>query len=257
MTKKTIIIAIILIIFFVIGGGFWQWEKIKKAKETKGQNKVEEKLSNVIYKEKVNMAEDRKNKITNELVNNNEIKKVIKDVLDNKVVCDKKDNNIKYYEKEFKFSQNPLLILSVTSYDYEKEGIFTGQYENLKWEVRINDLVNTFNSLKEGSQIVDVFGALGKEKGIVELKKIGERNFEVYDTNFKPGGDWVRNYVTYDEKNRKLIFITFSFVYYEMNDPIVKYDYNIKGKYFENITYPEEIDQYLKIIEQFIGKIDF
>jgi hypothetical protein len=260
MNKKIIVFLSILAVVLV-AGGFW-YTKNKEQRVANNQkieeNKNENQTEN-IKEDKQDTAtkdiEDKKAKFTN-FLETNRTKESIKDIFENTASYNQKIGNVYFYQKNIEFREltnSPWMNLNVVSYKYKKGGSFQNGYEGLKWTVELDKEVNSFLSLKEGIQIADMLGTLGDEKVPVELKEIGTKNYAIYNTFFKPAGNWTRHYMTFDSKNSRVIFITFSFTYYdEQKDHETTYSFDKNKGYFEGIVYPKEIDEYLKIIESSI-----
>ncbi len=184
-----------------------------------------------------------------------EIENTLINIFSDKVIYDKKIDTVSYFQKEFDFStdnQEEWQHLNITSYVY-KEGnsTFNDAYEGAKWTINLDDVVESFLSLKEGVQIAQVYDTTAAyEKAEVTLSRFGKRSWAVYDTYFKPGGNWVRHYVTYDTENRKLVFMTFSFVNFkDYETQKTEYVYNEEENYFTQVKYPEEISSIIKELE--------
>jgi cbb3-type cytochrome oxidase subunit 3 len=270
MKNKALKVTIFILVLVIIAGVVW-YEKIKKQQmadnneniqqlnqETE-QNNNENQTENT-KEDKQDMAakniEDKKAKFTS-FLETNKTEVTIKNVLENRARYNKKIGNIDIYQKNIESlnpTNNPWFSIGIVSYKYNKGGSFQDGYEGLKWTVELDKEVNAFLSLKEDVQVSNMLGHLGDEKVTVELRKIGINNYAVYDTFFKPGANWTRYYMTFDSKNSRVIFITFSFTYYdEQKDHETTYSFDKSKGYFENIIYPQEIDEYLKVIESIIA----
>jgi hypothetical protein len=157
-----------------------------------------------------------------------------------------KKGNIDFFQKTFDFSDDPWMNFNVLVYDYRKGASYSEAYEGLRWTIQLDDHVRTFQSLKPGIQEAVVIGHLGDEKTLVDFRRIGSQYYEVYDLGFKPGGNYTRYYVTFDEKRSRLVLLTFSYAFYSQ-------EYSIQGEQSDNrISYPKEIQDFLFKIEQII-----
>lgn len=131
-----------------------------------------------------------------------------------------KKGNINFFQKTFEFSEDPWMNSNVLVYDYKKGASYSEVYEGLRWTIQFDDHVKTFQSLKLGVQDAVVIGHLGNENASVNFRKIGSQYYEVYDLGFKPGGNYTRYYVTFDEGQNRFVLLTFSYVFYSQKYPM-------------------------------------
>lgn len=157
-----------------------------------------------------------------------------------------KKGNINFFQKTFEFSEDPWMNFNVLVYDYKKGASYSEAYEGLRWTIQFDDHVKTFQSLKPGVQDAIVIGHLGNENASVNFRKIGSQYYEVYDLGFKPGGNYTRYYVTFDEKRSRFVLLTFSYAFYSQEFSIQE-----EGAK-DRISYPKEIQEILFDIERVI-----
>jgi len=198
-------------------------------------------------------------KQTYQLKYGNEIENTLKNIFNNTITFDKKKDNVSYFQKEFDFSTNnqeKWQHINIIAYLYkEGDSKFKEAYEGSEWTIDLDDVAKTLLGLKEGTQISKIYDAtIAYEKAEVTFSKFGKRNWAIYDTYFKPGGNWDRHYVTYDQTSRKIVFVTFSFVYYkDFETHKTDFTYNQEGNYFTQVKYPEEISSILKELETILS----
>lgn len=190
-----------------------------------------------------------------QLQRGSEIESTLKNIFNNTIIFDKKRGNVSYFQKGFDFSpdnQEKWQHLNIIAYLYkEGDSKYKEGYEILEWTVNLDDVVQTLLSLKEGTQISKIYDTpIKDEKAEITFSKFGKRNWAVYDTYIKQGRSWTRHYVTYDQKSRIILFITFSFTYYKDTETNkTNFSYNQEVNYFTEVKYPEEISSTLEEIE--------
>lgn len=263
--KKPIIITLIaFILIFIV---FAIHLSIKQVKESRKQSATPKSIGDYGYGEPdPNIAKkiaDRNIEArtihvpeTLNIAGNTELKKTLRDIFFGKQRFTEKMGTVYYSDKDFHFSIDPSLRISITSYKYKPDSSYKIEYEDLDKTVSLDELVSTFKSLKEGSQLANVLGPIGEGEEEVQLRKIGSKYFAVYDTYFKPGISWNRWYMTYDEKNKQLIYVVFTFAKYEGpydKNLEMQADYNRDEGRWENVKYPEIIGKYLSELESVVA----
>lgn len=267
-----IAVGTVLILAIAVGGIFWL--EIGDEKENveigtvnpPSYNYKQNKPGEVDLDDEFDMEIDRIQNIESKIeypkslniASNDELADVFERVFSGDVEFNEKEGSVEYFEYSNEFSNNPWIVLNIVSDKYTPGAKFTAGYEGLNWEVNLDKEVSGFKSLKLGTQSAKVLGHLGEQKAQVEKRIIGDKPFAVYDLFFKPGGNWTRYYVTFDEKNNQLVYLTFSFsvmIIGSTEDPLnIEESYNKEG-YYENIKYPDVIVGYLNEIELLLGKV--
>lgn len=249
MKKKTTILIVVLALAILIGVGALLLEN--KNKETAltndklaSNNKEQSYLS--AHNESLKKREDNIAKS----INGDDLKLALKNIFDGNIKYNNKRGNAYYHEDNLDFSSNPLFNLSIQAYKYSKGVSFPINYEGINSKIELDNQVEAFKAANKEGSVTKVMGSTGEVDAKIFLRKIGNRNFAIYDDFFKPGNSWSRYYLTYDEKKQQIVFLIFSFAYYNAGDPVVKYDFDNEHKYFENVIYPEEVNYYLGILEE-------
>lgn len=161
--------------------------------------------------------------------------------------------NFKYFSKNFSESGNQGISINVEVYPYEKGRKYQREYEGGGWDVNLDNKVNDYLTLKletpEIRQFDDMFGPVQ-----TTLNKFGNKNWAVYETAFKPTGAINRNYYTYDEINKQLIFL--SIMITDTKKMNISYDYSADKKYIDmKIVYPDYIKNIINQVEQVLGEV--
>lgn len=186
-----------------------------------------------------------------------EIENIFNDVLSSRITYDQKKGDVNYFFEQVNFApddNNKWRNLMINAYLYERgNSRFMVAYEGSEWERNLDQEVDLFLSLEPGKQIVNVYDSIGNDKAIVNYRKIGNRFYAIYDTYFKPGGNFNRHYISYDPSLSQLVYIVFSYANYDKGHG-VSFDYNEEGHYFENIVYPPDGQRYLRAIESTLAK---
>ncbi len=251
MNQKALILSIPVILAVLLLGGWFLLREQKVAEESQKTPVVEENPS-------IEPTEESKNKpsLENYLAlskkefenKKSEISSTLDIVRSGDLSFSKKKGNINFFEKTFEFSDDPWMNFNVLVYNYKKGASYSESYESLEWTIRLDDYVRTFQSLRPGVQDAIVMGHLGDERASVDYRKIGSRYYEVYDLGFKPGGNYTRYYVTFDEERSRFVILTFSYAFYSQ-------EYSMQEEGVDDrISYPKEIRDILLEIEQVIGR---
>ncbi len=244
--KKALILSLPMILAIFLLGGWFLFREQKVSEESPKPPVVVENLPE--------KAEGREPSLESYLDSSkkefeskkDEISSNLNFIRNDELSFPEKKGNIDFFQKTFDFSDDPWMNFNVLVYDYRKGASYSEAYEGLRWTVQLDDHVRTFQSLKPGIQEAVVIGHLGDEKTLVDFRKIGSQYYEVYDLGFKPGGNYTRYYVTFDEKRSRFVLLTFSYAFYSQ-------EYSMQGEQSDNrISYPKEIQDFLFEIEQII-----
>lgn len=168
---------------------------------------------------------------------------IVSDIFNLKITNNQKNGEVDNFAKEIDVSDNKdkWRRIFVSTYSLSQPiTTFKAGYEGMEWQRDLKKEVQMFKSLVEGSQVAPIYDDIGtNNKAMVELKTIGTRNWAVYDTFFKPGGNWNRHNMTYDSNTNQLIYVVFAYMNYG-EEVGVSSDYVNDDNYFTNVVYPQD-----------------
>lgn len=159
---------------------------------------------------------------------------------------------------------NPVQGICFQLMKYEKGKKYRVGYEGSEGEISLDDIVNNFGSLSDSGQITKMPGfGVELETFKLDYQKIGSKYYGIYNSYFKPSGDWVRHYITYDEKLKQIIQFNIGIAPYDYYDletggykaDTFEFEWIETGEwegYYEYLKYPDEVQQQLDQFEQIL-----
>lgn len=140
------------------------------------------------------------------------IKEKLEDILNNDVKYSQVDDG--YMSSDvYQYTYEGDLIY-IIAYKYtEGQSILNEYYEGSEWQINLDDEVEQFKKLEEGTQeAMSCAGFGGCEFTTVSLNNFGGTEWAYIEYNFRPSLSWNRVYYTYDEPSQQLIYISLSYL---------------------------------------------
>jgi len=140
-----------------------------------------------------------------------EAKQELSSVFGNNVSYIKDETGIEYYDSYFEKDYDGY---AVVSYKYiPGETIVEGAYESIAWKNNLDDEVNSFKSLKLGTQTALSCAAFECDPSAeVTLINSGSQNWASIEYFFPLSLSYHKTYYTFDEQSQQMIYV---FVYYQ------------------------------------------
>ena len=186
------------------------------------------------------------------------VKKEIGKVLSGQIDFKDKINNIPYYSSEFNLSESgeSLLWLSFGVFEYTPGAKYESGYEGISWTVNLDDQIAELDKLKIGKQFI----SLAEESetaypALVEVKykRLGNNNWEIYDTYFQPSRSFHRHYSSFNPKTNLLINISLGMqnlnAMPERTNECYEIDNGVYDKCLFTYSYPEELQKVVDDLE--------